>query len=103
VGPSFERGAPGFGGLTLLRMAARSSTGGSVTGFARVDGSTRFVFARAAAIDSTQTGLPGLQWAYVRVWFHGAATSKTATEIWGNAALVSVDSSGKRPASGSSN
>ena len=100
VGPSFETGAPGFGELTLLRMAARLSTGESVTGFARVDGSTRFVFAKAVPIDSTQTGLPGLQWAYVRVWYHGAPTSKTATEIWGNAAVVHVDSSGKRPASG---
>jgi len=103
IGPSFESGAPGFGQLTLLRMAARSSTGESVNGFARVDGSTRFVFAKAAQVDSTQIGLPGLQWSYVRVWYRGAPTSKTATEIWGNAALIRVDSLGRRPASGGAN
>ena len=103
VGPSFESGAPGFGELTLLRMTTPSSTGESVDGFARVDGSTRFVFANAVRVDSTQIGLPGLQWSYVRVWYRGAPTSKTATEIWGNAALIRVDSSGRRPARGGAN
>lgn len=103
IGLSFESGAPGFGELTLLRMAARSSTGESVNGFARVDGSTRFLFAKAAQVDSTKTGLPGLQWAYVRVWYRGAPTSRTATEIWGNAALIHVDSLGRRPAIGGAN
>lgn len=95
VGPSFESGAPGFGQLTLLRIAASSSADGPSLGFARIDGSTRFVLSKVAAIDSSQIGLPGLQWAYVRVWYRGAPTSKTDTEfgemqlsfkstLWGN-------------------
>lgn len=98
LGPSFESGAPGFGELTLLRIIG-SSPSAPPLGFARIDGSTRFVLAKASGVDSTQTGLPGLQRSYVRVWYRGVPTSRTTNEIWGNAAIVRVDSSAsKRPA-----
>jgi hypothetical protein len=97
IGPSFETGAPGLGELTLLRIVGSSPPPAPALGFARIDGDTKFVFAKNSGVDSTSVGLPGIQRAFVRVWYRGPPTSRTSSEIWGNAALVRVDSSGPSP------
>ena len=102
-GTGFQSGTSGLGELTLLRLSAAPGTAEIPLGFARIDGSTKFIFNRRPRIDSTQVGLPGLQWAHVRVWYRGAPTSRTSSEIWGNAQLVVVDSAGRRPLRASHN
>lgn len=96
-GKDFQSGTSGLGELTMLRLVPAPGTNEIPSGFARIDGSTKFIFRKQARIDSTQIGLPGLNWAHVRVWYHVAPTSRTPSEIWGNAQLVVVDSAGKRP------
>ena len=100
IGPSFEAGSPGLGELTLIRVKGSSPAPAPGMGFARIDGSTKFIFSKTSRVDSTQVGLPGLQHSYVRVWYRGGSTSRTSSEIWGNAALVRVDSSGVTSANG---
>ena len=95
VSYSFESGAPGVGELTLVRMAP--TAGNARLGFARINGSTRFVLGKKAKVNLGQVGLPQLRWAYVRVWYQGDPTSVTPTEIWGNAGVIVVDSSGTKP------
>ena len=81
----------------MLRLIPAHAMTDFPIGFARIDSTTRFIFNKRAGIDSTKLAIPGLQWAYVRVWFSAGPTSKTADEIWGNARLVLVDSAGVRP------
>lgn len=96
-GKGFQSGTSGMGELTMLRLVPAPGTNEIPSGFARIGGSTKFIFSKRARIDSTQVGLPGLNWAHVRVWYDVAPTSKTPLEIWGNAKLIVVDSAGRRP------
>ena len=98
-GWDFDSSSSGVGGLSTIRMVAAPGTSEVPSGFARIDGSTRFITAARARIDWTQIGLSDLRWAHVRVWYNGAPTSATTTEVWGNARLIVVDSAGIRPTS----
>lgn len=96
-GQNFDTRSSGVGELSMLRLIAAHGTDEIPSGFARIDGSTKFVSSERARIRWTEIGLPDLRWAHVRVWYHMAPTSVTATEIWGNARLVMVDSAGTKP------
>ena len=96
-GQSFDNGSSGRGQLTLLRLVPEPGAHEVPAGFARIDGSTKFVSAKGVRIDWNEQGLPELRWAHVRVWFHAGPTSLTAAEAWGNAQLVVIDSTGTQP------
>lgn len=96
-GLSFDISSSGVGELSMLRLIAAPGTDEIPSGFARIDGSTKFITSERARNRWTEIGLPDLRWAHVRVWYHTAPTSVTSTEIWGNARLVMVDSAGTKP------
>jgi hypothetical protein len=96
-GRDFKSGTGSLGELSMLRLIHNNGSSGAPIGFARIDSATTFIFHKPTGIDSTRLGLPGLQWAHVRVWFRAGPTSRTPDEIWGNAQLVVVDSAGVRP------
>lgn len=81
--------APGHMWLFSVHRYGRP---GVPAGYFRVDTLTKWVVARGNALDWDIAGLPEIRRAYVRVWLRGAPTSVTATEIWGRADVVVVDS-----------
>jgi hypothetical protein len=102
ISRSFARDSAQLSGMYRFAVAGSGRSGATDVPEAhiRTDSATEFASTVHGGIDWRITGLPEFGRSFVRIWLRGNPTSLTATELWGQARLVVVDSVKPAPKTG---